>query len=110
MKDPVDRYTKDAFEVPSPKKGWGGRRDGAGMKQKYGEPTVTLRVPESRRAGLESWLAALEELEKLSRLPEPTAEQAERREQLAAALEEAERAFFESVASSKLRAHYNDKT
>jgi len=102
MKDPADRQTHDVFQEPSgTKKGRGGRRTGAGMKQKYGEPTVTLRVPASRREGLETWLAALETLKKLQRLAQPNEEETARREYLSSLLETAERAFFDSVASSK---------
>ncbi|AXI01655.1 LexA family protein [Aquirhabdus parva] len=34
----------------------GGRRDGAGPKFKYNEPTVTMRIPQSRVEYLKAWL------------------------------------------------------
>ena len=96
MKDPADQKTLDAFPVPLPKKR-GGKRSGAGMKQKYGEPTVTLRIPASRREGIEIWLAALEESERLDRLTSPNEQQTARKAYLDALLEAAETAFFSTI-------------
>lgn len=62
MKDPIDQRTLEMFTPGRPR---GGRRAGAGMRPKYGEPTETLRVPASKRAVLENWLAALARLEGL---------------------------------------------
>jgi hypothetical protein len=66
MKDPTDKATIDVFSahIPKPR---GGKREGAGVKRKYGEPTVTLRVPVSCREPLALWLEALETVEKYRR-------------------------------------------
>lgn len=96
MKDHADQRTIDAFPMPV-KKVRGGRRSGAGMKQKYGEPTITMRIPVSRREGMEIWLAAMEEAEKLGRLTSQNEQQAERKAYLDALLEAAESVFFTTI-------------
>jgi hypothetical protein len=70
----------------------GARRAGAGMRSKYGEPTMTLRIPASKRAVLENWLAALARLELLR-----AGGQAEEAARLERAIAEAEAAFIRAI-------------